>query len=300
MLCPNAAITRAVPALLRQLDHHGIVSRQADQDALIADALEQVLQYVQFVLPVEFLGERSMRRDPDGFAFRGVGKTWLALAIAEALSTAGKLGDWQAHESVRVVYVDGEMPPDLMRDRTRGRGEEKLEFLNHLILFERTGKVLNITNHEVQQALTAHCIAKNVRVLILDNLSTLGGGMKDQRRIVQDPRHRPLLLDELWENVLGGAFCAGLFDPLGDKPAILFTRYGLEHPLEADRIVPDVQGSHRSIIAHSLPVDAHGVDRGPRGVALGQPDMARRDDHTRDQTLEIPFPRRGKRSRRDH
>ena len=30
------------------------------------------------------------------FAFRGVGKTWLALAIAQALSTGGKLGDWQA------------------------------------------------------------------------------------------------------------------------------------------------------------------------------------------------------------
>jgi RecA-family ATPase len=54
------------------------------------------------------------------FAFRGVGKTWLALAIAEALSTAGKLGDWKAHERVRVLYVDGEMPPDLMRDRAQG------------------------------------------------------------------------------------------------------------------------------------------------------------------------------------
>ena len=54
------------------------------------------------------------------FAFRGVGKTWLALAIAQALATGGKLGDWQAHESVKVIYVDGEMPPDLIRDRCEG------------------------------------------------------------------------------------------------------------------------------------------------------------------------------------
>ncbi|PYL40668.1 MAG: RNA polymerase subunit sigma-70, partial [Verrucomicrobia bacterium] len=36
----------------------------------------------------------------------------MALAIAQALSAGGKLGDWQAHERVKVLYVDGEMPPD--------------------------------------------------------------------------------------------------------------------------------------------------------------------------------------------
>lgn len=115
------------------------------------------------------------------FAFRGVGKTWLALAIAQALSTAGKLGDWQAPERVRVLYVDGEMPPDLMRDRVQGleRGNDQLAFLNHLLLFERTGRVLNIANREVQQALTAHCISHKARVLVLDNLSTLASGMKE-------------------------------------------------------------------------------------------------------------------------
>ena len=87
----------------------------------------------------------------------------------------------EAHEAVKVLYVDGEMPPDLMRDRAQGleRGNDQLEFLNHLILFERTGRVLNIANPEVQQALTAHCVANNVKVLILDNLSTLASGMKE-------------------------------------------------------------------------------------------------------------------------
>src|SRR5262249_48303515 len=54
------------------------------------------------------------------FAFRGVGKTWFGLAIAQALSTGGALGDWQAHEAVNVLYVDGEMPPDLMNVRASG------------------------------------------------------------------------------------------------------------------------------------------------------------------------------------
>ena len=115
------------------------------------------------------------------FAPRGVGKTWLALAIAQALSTGGKLGDWQANESVKVLYIDGEMPPDLIGSRCEGLDacNSNLEFLNHEILFERAGRVLNIANPEVQQAITARCIASWVTVLILDNLSTLASGMRE-------------------------------------------------------------------------------------------------------------------------
>jgi hypothetical protein len=115
------------------------------------------------------------------FAYRGVGKTWLALAMAQALSTGEKLGDWQAHAPVKVLYIDGETPPDLMRTRCQGlqASNDNLEFLNHEILFERTGKVLNITNREIQQAITERCIRTGIKVLILDNLSTLASGMRE-------------------------------------------------------------------------------------------------------------------------
>ena len=115
------------------------------------------------------------------FAFRGVGKTWLALAIAQALSTGSKLGDWPGHAPVKVLYIDGEMPPDLMRSRCKGleAGNDNLQFLNHEILFERSGNVLNITNGEIQQAITEKCIASGVKVLFLDNLSTLASGMRE-------------------------------------------------------------------------------------------------------------------------
>jgi putative DNA primase/helicase len=115
------------------------------------------------------------------FAFRGVGKTWLALTIAQRISTGGKLGEWQAHKPVKVLYIDGEMPPDMMRSRCKGleAGNDNLQFLNHEILFERTGKVLNITNREVQQAITQRCVTTGVKVLIIDNLSTCASGMKE-------------------------------------------------------------------------------------------------------------------------
>jgi hypothetical protein len=63
--------------------------------------------------------------------------------------------------------MDGEMPPDLMRDRCDGlqASNDNLEFLNHEILFDRTGKTLNISNRDVQQAITDHCIKTGVKVV---------------------------------------------------------------------------------------------------------------------------------------
>jgi hypothetical protein len=115
------------------------------------------------------------------FAFRGVGKTWLSLAIAQALSTGSRLGEWQAHEKVKVLYLDGEMPPDLMRSRCNGLEavNDNLRFLNHDVLFERSSRVLNIANPEVQEAIIAHCVANTIKVLILDNLSTLASGVRE-------------------------------------------------------------------------------------------------------------------------
>jgi putative DNA primase/helicase len=115
------------------------------------------------------------------FAPRGVGKTWIVLIIARALSEGSAAGPWKAHKKAKVFYIDGEMPPDLMRARDTGlescTGE--IEFLNHEILFERTGKVLNITSPEIQAAITARCVNTEVKVLVLDNLSTLASGMKE-------------------------------------------------------------------------------------------------------------------------
>ncbi len=115
------------------------------------------------------------------YAFRGVGKTWLSLLIARALSEGGSVGEWKAHTPTKVLYIDGEMPADLMRDRDSGLScnAGEIEFLNHEILFDRTQKVLNITNRELQDAIMNRCIRDDVKMVVLDNLSTLASGMKE-------------------------------------------------------------------------------------------------------------------------
>ncbi len=79
-----------------------------------------------------------------------MGKTWLALTIAQALSTGGKLGDWQARAPVKVLYVDGEMPPDLMRNRCAGMRENEAdswELVNPWLLELRRRKIAVVIVH---------------------------------------------------------------------------------------------------------------------------------------------------------
>ncbi len=127
------------------------------------------------------------------YAPRGVGKTWLGLLIAKAVAIAGRVGEWEAPESAKTLYIDGEMPADLMRDRDRGLGSGEVEFLNHAILFDRTDKVLNITETAVQEAILSKCIRDEIKLVVLDNLSTLASGIKENDSFEWERLHNWLL-----------------------------------------------------------------------------------------------------------
>jgi hypothetical protein len=60
-----------------------------------------------------------------------------------------------------------------MRDRCDGLGNnDNFHLINHAILFDRSGKVLNIADREIQNAITKWCIDIGIKVLFIDNLST--------------------------------------------------------------------------------------------------------------------------------
>jgi hypothetical protein len=51
------------------------------------------------------------------FAERGIGKTWVGLNIAHATAGGGGFLRWRASRPSRVVYIDGEMPAGVLKDR---------------------------------------------------------------------------------------------------------------------------------------------------------------------------------------
>lgn len=118
------------------------------------------------------------------FAPRGVGKTWLGMALPAAISKGKPLGLWKAGERpVRVLYVDGEMPLELSRKRSRGLeiGEGDVTFLHHAQLFEREGASLNIGLQAHREAITDLLVEQGFRLLVLDNLSSLASGIAENK-----------------------------------------------------------------------------------------------------------------------
>jgi len=114
------------------------------------------------------------------FAPRGLGKTWFSLGLAAAISGKATFGPWKVHESTPVLYVDGEMPCESLQQRISGMGaDDDLIVLNHESLFHLTGKVLNLTNPEAQDSITRICQSQGIKVVILDNLSCLFSGIKE-------------------------------------------------------------------------------------------------------------------------
>jgi hypothetical protein len=113
-----------------------------------------------------------------GFIYgpRGLGKTWLAMLMARAISDGKSIGPWTEREARKVLYVDGEMAVDASLERAeqlRQGSDGNFLLLHHEPLFHLTGKVLNLTSLEAQMALTDACLAQGVKVLILDNISCL-------------------------------------------------------------------------------------------------------------------------------
>ena len=119
-----------------------------------------------------------------GFIFgaRGLGKTWLALLIGRQCAEGGSVAEWKVHKPRRVLYVDGEMALDSIRERDAGLSTAPADgmfYLQHEALFHLTGKVLNLTDPILQAAILEDCLRKKLEVLILDNLSCLFTGIKE-------------------------------------------------------------------------------------------------------------------------
>jgi len=114
------------------------------------------------------------------FARRGLGKTWFSTGLATAIANKTSFGPWKVHYNVPILYVDGEMPCESMEERISSMGaSDRLFVLNHEGLFHHSNQSLNLADPETQKAVTNLCIEKEIKVLILDNLSCLYSGLRE-------------------------------------------------------------------------------------------------------------------------
>lgn len=111
-------------------------------------------------------------------AFRGVGKTQVAIGIAHAAATGDAFLNWRAPVPRNVFYIDGEMPGADLQERLRMFSQVSSGRLRILPMDEQEiGVSLNLSQTESQERLEA--ILGPTELLILDNRSTLTSGGRE-------------------------------------------------------------------------------------------------------------------------
>jgi AAA domain len=116
------------------------------------------------------------------FGPRGLGKSWIGLGLAVAIATRGSFGPFVSNVAWPVLHVDGEMVLSVIRERIialYGSCPKNLHVLSHEMLFHAGQATLNLAHIDHQDAVLELCLQKKIRVLVLDNLSCLMSGVKE-------------------------------------------------------------------------------------------------------------------------
>ena len=102
----------------------------------------------------------------------------------------GKFGPYESKVAWPILYIDGEMPFEVMRQRIvslHGSIPDDLDFLSHELLFHQEQATLNLSDFAPQEAIVDFCLAKGIRVLFLDNLSCLFSGLRENESDAWEP-----------------------------------------------------------------------------------------------------------------
>ena len=118
------------------------------------------------------------------YAWRGIGKSWLALSMAYAVATGSSLLRWNAPEPARVLYIDGELPANVLQARMAmivrsfDREPQHADFFQILTPdMQADGIMPNLSDPIGQAAIDLH--ARNADLIIVDNLSTMARSGKE-------------------------------------------------------------------------------------------------------------------------
>lgn len=117
------------------------------------------------------------------YAKTGVGKTFVGLMIAYAISTGGRVFIWTAPKPRKVLYIDGEMPAALLQDRLKAIAKGMGNEIDNSSLFRiitpdlQPDGIPDLVTYEGQKMVEA--VLEDTEFLILDNLSCLLQNVKE-------------------------------------------------------------------------------------------------------------------------
>jgi putative DNA primase/helicase len=155
---------------------HGIEVGTEDSSELVVLSLEELLKRPtpprQNILS-PWLPEQGLCMI---YAARGLGKTWAALMIAYAVSSGGHFLTWKAEAAAGVLYIDGEMPLAVMKERlaqiVTSEDKDIQAPLNFLTPDAQEFGIPDLSTIEGQERIDK-LINEDTKLIVIDNLSTL-------------------------------------------------------------------------------------------------------------------------------
>ncbi|MBX3616986.1 AAA family ATPase [Nitrosomonas sp.] len=117
------------------------------------------------------------------YAWRGIGKSWLALSIGYSVASGGTILGWNAPQKRRVLFIDGELPAPTLQQRLSlivnsfDCEPEKDGFQLLTPDLQKDGTMPNLLTTIGREMIDCH--ANDADLIIVDNLSTLARGGKE-------------------------------------------------------------------------------------------------------------------------
>ncbi|MGD0275673.1 MAG: AAA family ATPase [Syntrophales bacterium] len=131
--------------------------------------------------------------------WRGVGKTWAAMSMADAITRRGSFGPWQVVESVPCLYLDGEMAAQDIQGRLNLLNPKRERRENPLLIYSdayanfmglrRANLVDETWRADMKRILTA----LNIKVFFIDNIASLAPEINENDKKDWDPINRWLI-----------------------------------------------------------------------------------------------------------
>jgi KaiC/GvpD/RAD55 family RecA-like ATPase len=123
------------------------------------------------------------------FGPRGIGKTFFNLSLIHSLTTGTRFMKWEVLNRTGVLLVDGEMPLRSLQERMGQffrdgqKPELPIQFLSQEMVYHETQGDLNLKDTSIQSEITELLErSPEIRVLILDNISSLFMGLDENKK----------------------------------------------------------------------------------------------------------------------
>jgi hypothetical protein len=132
------------------------------------------------------------------YGWRGIGKTFFVMGVLDSITKAKGFGPWEPGEAVPCLFLDGEMSPSDIRTRLNTISPEEDRKAPLYVYSDAYANLLGLPrahlgNEPWREKVKAFLKARHVKLVAIDNISSLAHGIEENKKESWDPVNQWLL-----------------------------------------------------------------------------------------------------------